>query len=126
MRASISVALLALLGAKVIHVAMAQPGSGMECRDGPLPRNYAGTDWNIYACADGKSIVVVIAKSSPELPFFYFYIRPLGDNIELHGEGNGDKKLTEPAFKELSTLTSASLAELVARANRIHRSPTAK
>ena len=93
-------------------------GSELSCKQGPITRSFAGSEWHVYACDDQRSVVVTIAKSTPRLPFFYFHVTPLANGVEVVGEGNGEKTLTEPVYKELSKLRPGDVASLVAEASR--------
>ena len=91
----------------------APPGGEAElrCNTGPATRDFGGNSWVVYACEDGRSVVVAAGAPNPASPFF-FIVRPDGDGIVLHGEGTGDKTATEPAYNVLKELSASGLAEL--------------
>lgn len=93
--------------------AAAQPSQPMRCETGPVTRTFGGTKWIVYSCDDAVSLIVVSAHGNPASPFF-FYLRPKAESYELVGEGTGDKGATDAAGAELSELSAAEIAVLVA------------
>lgn len=91
---------------------IASNGSVMACDVGPLLKSYGRTEWLVYSCKDGRSVVVVAAPGNPAMPFF-FMLSPEDDGIRLYGEGNGNKSATKAAFDELELLTELDVAKLV-------------
>lgn len=87
----------------------------LQCHLGPAIKSLGGNDWVVYACADGKSVVVAAGAPNPATPFF-FIVRPDGDGIVLYGEGTGDKTATEPAYDRLKDMSASQLAELYQQA----------
>jgi hypothetical protein len=84
----------------------------LKCEVGPVTKTYGDTDWLVYSCEDQKSFAVVAAPNNPARPYFFFYLH--SDNgYKLHGEGEGDKQLTDAAFNELSELTEDQIATLL-------------
>lgn len=83
----------------------------LQCQTGPATKHLGGNDWAVYACADGRSVVVAAGAPNPASPFF-FIIQPDGDGIILYGEGTGDKAATEPAYNALLAMSATDLAEL--------------
>jgi hypothetical protein len=108
-RAAIAVLILTGPGAA------AQPAN-LNCRIGPIEKTYGGTKWNVYGFDDKKSIVIVTAPGNPAMPFYFFFL-PNGDGYQLHGEGTGDKKITDAAYKDLAALPDSDIAALVAEAS---------
>ena len=89
----------------------------MKCEAGPLNRTFGGTEWLVYGCDDGSSMVVVSAPGNPAMPF-YFFIRPEAGTYRIDGEGSGDKEASRTAGDSLSRLTPAELASLLAATGR--------
>jgi len=85
----------------------------LDCRTGPVTKIYGGTEWLVYSCSDNRSIVVVAKPDNPAFEF-YFILAPGTDDVELYGEGVGDKAATEPAFQDLKLLSPAGVAAVVA------------
>jgi hypothetical protein len=83
-------------------------GGPMDCKAGPVEKTYGGSQWLVYGCSDGKSVVFVAAPNTPASPF-YFSLTP----DRLFGEGTGSTKATDAAYAEIHALTSDDLAELV-------------
>jgi hypothetical protein len=93
--------------------AVAQPSANPNCKGGPIEKTYGGTKWNVYGCDDKKSLVIVTAPGNPAMPF-YFSFTPNEGGYHLHGEGTGDTKVTDAAYKDLAGLTDADIAALAA------------
>lgn len=85
----------------------------MKCETGPVYRQFGGTDWIVYSCADEHSIVVISRTGNPASPFF-FILTPKSGTYVIHGEGNGSKAASDAAGDDLSRLTQADLAKLLA------------
>ena len=83
----------------------------LKCEIGPLSKSLGGNDWLIYACQDGRSVVIAAGATNPATPFF-FIVRPDRDGINLYGEGTGDKSASEPAYNELKDLKASDLRAL--------------
>ncbi|TZF90727.1 hypothetical protein [Cognatilysobacter lacus] len=88
----------------------------LQCNLGPASERVGGNDWIVYGCADGKSVVVVAGAPNPAAPFV-FILTPVGGQIELHGEGNGAKSATKPAYDQLSAMSVEDLAALYRKAS---------
>lgn len=95
----------------------AQPASDMNCNIGPIDKTYGGTKWLVDGCDDKTSLVVVTAPGNPAMPFYFFFSQKNG-TYQLHGEGTGDQKVTDAAYKDLAALTASDIAALVAEAGR--------
>jgi hypothetical protein len=85
-----------------------------------LHKSYGGSQWLVYSCNDTHSLVFVSAQGSPASPFVFFALVGPKD-IKLHGEGTGNKQVTDAAYKELSALTAKDLAALTAQARSVAR-----
>jgi hypothetical protein len=71
--------------------------------------------WDVYGCDDGHSVVVVTATGNAAMPFVFFFVwGPAG--FDLHGEGTGDKAITEAAFEDLKALSEADIVGLYTEA----------
>jgi len=92
----------------------ADPGH-LECNVGSTIERIGGNDWIVHGCADGKSVVVVAGPPNPASPFFFF-LMPEGEGIILHGEGEGAKSATKPAYEQLKEMSAEDLAGLYKRA----------
>jgi len=107
--------------ATVIPVLLALASSGtstaaerpqLDCHVGPVTKSYGKNDWLLYSCSDNRSVVVVAKLDNPAFEF-YFILVPGTDDVELYGEGTGEKAATEPAFQDLKLLSVADIAALV-------------
>jgi hypothetical protein len=85
--------------------------SNLSCTAGPLQKTFGKTDWLVYACDDGHSIVIVTAEGSPAAPFYFFFVWG-ADGFELRGEGTGNKAKTDATFEELKKLSEADIGSL--------------
>ena len=106
--------LLVLMVGTVSFAERASPADAprLKCEVGPVTKQYGSTDWLVYSCADKGSLVIVTAPGNPAMPFYFFYLRS-DKGYELHGEGTGDKRLTDAAFKDLKNLTEDQIASLL-------------
>ena len=92
----------------------ADPGH-LECNVGSVTERIGGNDWIVHGCADGKSVVVVAGPPNPASPFFFF-LMPDGEGIVLHGEGEGKKSASEPAYEQLKEMSAKDLTRLYQKA----------
>ena len=100
--------------------AAAATGEQMACDVGPVARNYGASEWQVYSCVDGRSIVVLANEGSRAHPF-YFMLTPEAQGVNLYGEGTGDNEATRAAYKDLEKLTSEDVAALVAETRAVAR-----
>lgn len=114
-----SLRLVLLLVLSIGHAYAASP-SPLQCNVGPISKNYGGSAWLVYSCNDARSLVFVSAPGSPASPFVFFALVSPKD-LTLHGEGTGNKQVTDAAYKELSALTATDLAALTAQARAVTR-----
>jgi hypothetical protein len=91
-------------------------GSALACDVGPVERQINASAWNIYACGDGKSVVVVpvVVKNGQ---FGYFFVTPKGHGVTVVGEGWGKDSSFQPVFKQLQQFTASELAAIVLAAH---------
>jgi|SRR5262245_26223220 len=87
--------------------------SQLVCKAGPLAKTYGASDWLVYGCNDGHSVIFVSAADSRASPFVFMLIYKPNGRYQLVGEGTGEKAMTEAAFREISTLTKADIDGLV-------------
>ena len=64
-----------------------------------------------------------MVKATPQLPFYYFFVTASNAGVEVVGEGNGNKSVTEPVYQALTKLKSTELAALAAEARRVTARP---
>jgi hypothetical protein len=128
MRSAGIAASAAILMSLACSTALCEPPAGshskppaMQCFFGPVPRTFGGAPWLVYACDDGKSLVVVTDQHNAASPF-YFVISPHGDAFSVNGEGNGSKVVSDAAGDELTKMSVAQVAELWAQAKTVGRS----
>lgn len=83
----------------------------LDCSRGPVERSFGGSQWLVYACDDGHSVVVVSAPGSAAMPFYFIFAYASGA-YRLSGEGTGDKTVTDLAYKQLSALKGPDIQNL--------------
>jgi hypothetical protein len=96
----------------------ASPKPNLKCFKGPLKRTYGGGHWLVYACDDGKSLVVVSDKGNAAFPF-YFMLSPFSGSYHVDGEGTGNKSASDAAGDELSHLSAAQIEALIGAADTV-------
>jgi hypothetical protein len=84
----------------------------LKCDIGPVDKTYGKTQWLVYSCDDGRTLVIVTAPGNPALPF-YFMFSPHEGGYQLSGEGTGSKATTDAAFNELQTLSERDIMTLI-------------
>jgi hypothetical protein len=89
----------------------------LQCTTGPITKQYGNTPWLVYSCDDRMSIVIVTAKNNPAMPFYFFFSHS-DKGYELHGEGTGNKRLTDAAFAQLELLSGSQIMSLVTETQR--------
>ncbi len=102
---------LASLALSLLTGTASATNAAMKCESGPILKTFGKTAWQVYGCADGKSIVVMSAEGNPALPF-YFMFYPKNGAYQLVGEGSGKKEYTAAAYQELEKLTDADILKL--------------
>jgi hypothetical protein len=112
MRILISITLVA-----VSAIALADEKRSMECVVGPFTKTFGKTEWLVYGCGDGRSVLVVPAPGNPAMQF-YFLLSPQDEEVEIHGEGMGSKDATEAAYKDLEKLSVEQIAALYSESQR--------
>ncbi|CAN5553362.1 hypothetical protein BH09PSE4_BH09PSE4_17700 [soil metagenome] len=92
----------------------------MKCETGPIDRQFGGTDWIVYACDDGGSVVIVSKAGNPASPF-YFVASPKDGSYVLNGEGTGSKVASDAAGDAINALGSAGFRQLFDAASHVKR-----
>ena len=87
----------------------------LECKIGPVTKNYGGTPWLVYGCNDRHSVAMVTALGSRAFPFIFIFYWDK-DQYKLSGEGTGNKAMTSLAFRELSRFSPPDIEALLAAA----------
>lgn len=85
----------------------------MKCDIGPVPKQFGKSAWLVYGCEDNKSVRIVSAPSNKAVRFHFSFMAD-EDGYSLHGEGQGDKRVTDAAYQELNAMSEAGVAALVA------------
>jgi len=98
-------------------VAAPADNSALACEAGPVQRQFGPTAWNIYACSDGKSVVVVPVKVvNGEAG--YFFVTPSGQGVTVAGEGWGKDATFQPVYQQLQHITLAELKAIIQAAHK--------
>jgi hypothetical protein len=106
--------LLLLVAASLLPIS-AQAASAapkLKCVTGPVAKQYGKTPWLVYGCEDGKSVLIVSAPANKTVRFHFTFVAD-EDGYALHGEGQGDKKVTDAAYQDLNSLSESDIAALV-------------
>jgi len=93
----------------------AAPAEPLQCTAGPVSRSFGGSDWLVYGCSDGATVVVVSAPTSAAMPFVFTLSRREA-GVQVSGEGNGDASVTARAFEDLKKLSRQELDALIQEA----------
>lgn len=94
----------------------------ITCKTGPIDHSFGGTEWLVYACNDGRSILARAKPGNPAAPF-YFIIAATEKGHELYGEGTGDKAASDAAYADLQKLDEAAIAKLHTDATAVSPKP---
>lgn len=106
--------LLLLVAASLLPIS-AQAASAapkLKCVTGPVAKQYGKTPWLVYGCDDGKSVLIVSAPANKKVRFHFTFVAD-EDGYALHGEGQGDKKVTDATYQDLNSLSESDIAALV-------------
>lgn len=88
------------------------PQATLICDVGPIEKTYGKTQWLVYSCDDGRSVVILSAPGSPAMPFVFRFLAR-GDAYLLQSQGTGNREFTAAAFGELKGLSAQDVAALV-------------
>jgi hypothetical protein len=94
----------------------------IKCKAGPVDQSFGGTEWQVYACDDGRSVLTRAKGDNPAAPF-YFIIAATEKGHEIYGEGTGDKAASDAAYAALQKLDEAAIAKLYAQATAAAAKP---
>lgn len=99
---------LALALAPLVAAASASAADAtLACEAGPIQRQVGASTWNIYACSDDKSAVVVPVKVvNGEAG--YFFVTPNGQGISVAGEGWGKDAAFQRVYKVSGELVASA------------------
>ena len=97
----------------IILTAPVMANNTLSCEEGPVTKLFGGSEWLVYGCADKSSLVLVSAPHSQASPFVFF-LHATDEEVQIHGEGTGDKLATEQAYKELKVISPLMLKALIA------------
>lgn len=82
-----------------------------------MQRQFGSSAWNIYACSDGKSAVVVpVRVANGEAG--YFFLTPNGQGVTVTGEGWGKDATFRSVYLELQRITLVQLKVIIQAANK--------
>jgi hypothetical protein len=89
----------------------------VKCAVGPVAKKYGKSSWLVYSCEYGKSILVVSAPTNKAFRSHCTFVAD-DDGYALRGEGQGDKRVTDAVYKDLTTLTEADIAALISETRK--------
>jgi hypothetical protein len=101
-----------------LYCGIASAAESLQCNVGPIQHELGGTMWQVTSCDDGHSLVFATMADNPAMPFV-FIIQRGHAAPQINGEGNGSKKHSAAAFKELKSMTEAEFDELVEATKRV-------
>jgi len=107
-------------------LALCQPKGGPNvCETGPLTRQYGGTEWYVYSCSDGRSLVVVASPENPAAKPNAFIVSSKDGVKRLNGteEMMGTVLAT---YDELKALKQADISTLITDTKNQARSSVKK
>lgn len=84
----------------------------LKCDVGPVSRTFGGSEWTVYSCDDGASMVVVTSAGNPASPFI-FILKSEDDGYTIMGEGNGNQIASSAAGDEISRMSADELSALL-------------
>jgi hypothetical protein len=95
------------------------------CETGPLTRQYGGTEWYVYSCSDGRSLVVVASPNNPAAKPYAFMVSSKDGVKRLNGAGEmmGTVLAT---YGDLKALKQADISALITDTKNQARSPVKK
>lgn len=85
----------------------------LTCETGPVHRDFGGHDWVVYSCSDSASLIVM-APPGTEAGNSYIFLRGDVSGYEISAEAEGERAITDAAHAELSAMTTAEIAALLA------------
>lgn len=89
----------------------------LKCVTGPVAKQYGKSPWLVYGCEDGKSVLIVSAPANKTVRFRFTFIAD-EDGYALHGEGQGDRKVTDAAYQDLNSMSESDIAALVSETRK--------
>jgi hypothetical protein len=108
---------LALALAFVGLAAEAGPRQPLQCQKGPASVLLAESRWLVYACEDGRSIVLVASPGSKASPSYISVLVQANDEFDASAEGTGDKGAMEGATRKLRDIGRDGISRLFAQAS---------
>lgn len=69
----------------------------MQCDVGPISKSYGGSNWLVYGCVDGQTLVFITPQGEPAFPF-YFLSFPRDGERRLYGEGERTSRGDTPCL----------------------------
>jgi hypothetical protein len=85
---------------------------GQDCLIGPVTKQYGAANWLVYSCADGETLAFISAPDNPATPFYFLLVNVAGQ-LQLSGEGSGQRDAAQAAFDDLSLITEIDRAALL-------------
>lgn len=92
----------------------------LQCDIGPVSKTFGNSQWRVYSCSDGRSVVVVSAPGSLAAPFYFMFQATAGGH-HLIGEGTGNKAATDEAYGELKGLSEQGIQDLIQQTKSVKR-----
>jgi len=117
---ALSLALPLLLASSILPIKAqaSEATQKMKCSIGPVAKQYGKSAWLVYGCDDGKSVRIVSASTNKAVRFHFTFIAD-EDGYALHGEGQGDKRVTDAAYQDLNSMSEADIAALASEVQKM-------
>ena len=63
-----------MIAALLLALAAVQ-AAPITCKTGPIDHSFGGTEWSVFACSDGRSILARAKPGNPADPFYFIIAR---------------------------------------------------
>lgn len=91
--------------------------TSMQCDIGPVAKTFGNSQWLVYSCSDGRTLLIVSAPGNPAMPFV-FTLFPTDEGYRLSGEGTGIREVTSAALSDLTELSAKDIVHLLEQTRR--------
>ena len=106
------IALLLGGAAPAEDVGVPQARISLDCNIGPVERSFGGSNWTVYACSDGATLVIASSADNPARPF-YFVLTQKDGHYDVRGEGTGSKAASDAAGDDIRKLGDTGIRDLL-------------
>ncbi|MFN3231464.1 MAG: hypothetical protein ACE363_04815 [Alphaproteobacteria bacterium] len=110
----IAIAGLSVLGTANISALAEEPEpsrTALDCPLGPVEKGFGRSDWLVYGCMDGASLLIEARRDNPAYPSYFTFTKYEG-GYSLAGEGMGKKKVARAGFEDMKFLQARDIQTL--------------